>query len=122
MKSNIGRVEPIADHTPLVQTLVFVGNEKVPFADSYNDFIDCFSTIKPNVKLTEDDEAAIYFSSGTTGFPKAILHLHKALISSCIWEQKHHGQQKDYVSHLYIIQVLKCTGLEALYLNLRQYF
>ena len=93
----IGRVEPIADHTPLVQTLVFVGNEKVPFADSYNDFIDCFSTIKPNVKLTEDDEAAIYFSSGTTGFPKAILHLHKALISSCIWEQKHHGQQKDDV-------------------------
>ncbi len=93
----IGRVEPIADHTPLVKTLVFVGNAYVPFADHYNDLINNYSTDKIDIKLDETDEAAIYFSSGTTGFPKAILHLHKALISSCIWEQKHHGQTKDDV-------------------------
>ena len=93
----IGRVEPIADHTPLVKTLIFVGNAYVPFADHYNDLINNYSTDKIDIKLDETDEAAIYFSSGTTGFPKAILHLHKALISSCIWEQKHHGQTKDDV-------------------------
>ena len=93
----IGRVEPIADHTPLVKTLIFVGNAYVPFADHYNDLINNYSTNKIDIKLDETDEAAIYFSSGTTGFPKAILHLHKALISSCIWEQKHHGQTKDDV-------------------------
>ncbi len=47
--------------------------------------------------LTEDDFAAIYFSSGTTGFPKAILHKHRSLISSAICEQAHHGQTKDDV-------------------------
>ena len=93
----IGRVEPIADHTPLVKTLIFVGNAYVPFADHYNDLINNYSTDKIDIKLDETDEAAIYFSSGTTGFPKAILHLHKALISSCIWEQKHHGQAKNDV-------------------------
>jgi len=93
----IGRVEPIADHTPLVKTLVFVGDAYVPFADHYNDLIGNFSADKVNVPLTEDDEAAIYFSSGTTGFPKAILHLHRALISSCIWEQKHHLQEHNDV-------------------------
>ena len=93
----IGRVEPIADHTPLVKTLIFVGNAYVPFADHYNDLINNYSPDKIDIKLDETDEAAIYFSSGTTGFPKAILHLHKALISSCIWEQKHHGQAKDDV-------------------------
>ena len=93
----IGRVEPIADHTPLVKTLIFVGDAYVPFADHYNDLIKTYSTDKIEIKLDEKDEAAIYFSSGTTGFPKAILHLHKALISSCQWEQRHHGQTKNDV-------------------------
>ncbi len=91
----IGRVEPIADHTPKVKTLIFVGQSEVPFADMYNDIIDLYSTKKPNIELDENDEAAIYFSSGTTGFPKAILHLHKALVGSCRTEQKHHSQTHD---------------------------
>ena len=93
----IGRVEPIADHTPLVKTLIFVGDAYVPFADHYNDIINTYSKDKIEISLNENDEAAIYFSSGTTGFPKAILHLHKALISSCMWEQKHHLQAKNDV-------------------------
>ena len=91
----IGRVEPIADHTPLVKTLIFVGDAYVPFADHYNQIINNYPAKKQDIKLDEEDEAAIYFSSGTTGFPKAILHLHKALISSCKWEQKHHSQQHN---------------------------
>ena len=91
----IGRVEPIADHTPLVKTLIFVGDAYVPFADHYNQIINNYPAKKQDIKLDEEDEAAIYFSSGTTGFPKAILHLHRALISSCKWEQKHHGQQHN---------------------------
>ncbi len=47
--------------------------------------------------LTEEDFAAIYFSSGTTGFPKAILHKHRSLITSAMVEQAHHGQKKDDV-------------------------
>ena len=48
---------------------------------------DC-SSQAPLVRLEEEDDAAIYFSSGTTGFPKAILHRHKALVCSCITEQR----------------------------------
>ncbi len=91
----IGRVEPIADHTPKVKTLIFVGQSEVPFADIYNNIIDLYSTNKPKIELDENDEAAIYFSSGTTGFPKAILHLHKALVGSCKTEQKHHSQTHE---------------------------
>ena len=47
--------------------------------------------------LTEDDDAAIYFSSGTTGFPKAILHTHRSLSHAAQVEQHHHGQTKDDV-------------------------
>ena len=38
----------------------------------------CSSSVPP-IALSEDDDAAIYFSSGTTGFPKAILHKHRSL-------------------------------------------
>ena len=93
----IGRVEPLADHTPNVQTLIFVGDGEVPFADTYHEIINNYSDKKPDIKLDENDFAAIYFSSGTTGFPKAILHLHKALVGSCRTEQNHHLQQHDDV-------------------------
>ncbi len=47
------------------------------------------------MSISEDDDGAIYFSSGTTGFPKAILHDHRSLMSACVTEQKHHGQSRD---------------------------
>ena len=55
------------------------------------------SSSAPPVALTEDDHAAIYFSSGTTGFPKAILHDHRSLNCACMVEQNHHGQTRDDV-------------------------
>lgn len=56
----------------------------------------CSSTVPP-VEIRDEDDAAIYFSSGTTGFPKAILHRHDALMSAAEVEQKHHGQTEDDV-------------------------
>ena len=55
------------------------------------------SSSPPPVALEEGDHAAIYFSSGTTGFPKAILHNHRALAASCETEQRHHGQTRGDV-------------------------
>ena len=55
------------------------------------------SSSAPPVLLEDTDDAAIYFSSGTTGFPKAILHDHRSLVSSCRTEQRHHSQSRDDV-------------------------
>ena len=51
----------------------------------------------PPVEISDEDDGAIYFSSGTTGFPKAILHKHKALVTAAVVEQNHHSQKKDDV-------------------------
>ena len=91
----IGRVEQIYDLVHRVKTRYFVGAECPTFADSYFEAVAPQSTVDPQVPLTDDDFAALYFSSGTTGFPKAILHKHRSLMASCITEQKHHGQTRE---------------------------
>ncbi|MBR3692719.1 MAG: acyl--CoA ligase, partial [Clostridia bacterium] len=93
----VGRVEQISDRLPNIRHMFYVGKDLPPFADSYDTLTTYCSSTPPAVPLTDDDYAAIYFSSGTTGFPKAILHDHRALVSSCMTEQKHHGQTKDDV-------------------------
>ena len=91
----IGRVEAVADKISEKTTLIYLGAGCPAFADDYNDLISECSGIFPECQLEESDDAAIYFSSGTTGFPKAILHNHESLIHSCRVEQKHHNQTKD---------------------------
>ena len=91
----VGRVEDVADKISKKCTLVYLGASCPYFADDFNDLISECSGIFPDCTLTEEDDAAIYFSSGTTGFPKAILHKHRSLIHSCRVEQNHHGQTKD---------------------------
>ncbi|MBR6555949.1 MAG: AMP-binding protein [Clostridia bacterium] len=93
----VGRVEQISDRIPDVRHMFYVGKDLPRFADSYDTLVTYCSSTPPAVPLTDEDDAAIYFSSGTTGFPKAILHNHRALVSSCMTEQKHHGQTRDDV-------------------------
>ena len=94
----IGRVEEIAEKICERRLLLYAGSGLCPtFADDYTELTANCSSASPDVPLTDDDDAAIYFSSGTTGFPKAILHKHRSLMHACIVEQKHHGQTRDDV-------------------------
>ena len=86
----IGRLESKADRLSKGRLLIYVGDNCPSFAESYHILSANCSGHKVAVELTEDDHAAIYFSSGTTGFPKAILHRHKALTQAAFMEQKHH--------------------------------
>ena len=93
----IGRIEEICDQIPDIKDMLYVGEECPSFADSYNEEISSYPSDDPGIELKEEDNAAIYFSSGTTGFPKAILHNHESLIHSARVEQNHHGQTHEDV-------------------------
>lgn len=93
----IGRIEEIADVLSKGRLLIYVGENCPSFADDYNSLAANCSSQKPDITITDDDDAAIYFSSGTTGFPKAILHKHSSLMHSCRVEQNHHGQTREDV-------------------------
>ncbi len=93
----VERMDAIAGNLPQVRMMFFVGRDKPSYTEDGPRLMSFCSSGPPPVALEETDHAAIYFSSGTTGFPKAILHNHRALVSSCETEQHHHGQTREDV-------------------------
>ncbi len=97
----IGRIRDILPSLSSLDGLFFAGEPGVcpDFCADLDFNANAAPAHRPDVTgtLCETDLAAIYFSSGTTGFPKAILHDHSALINSCRTEQAHHGQTHNDV-------------------------
>ena len=93
----IGRVEEIADKISQNRLLFYVGGDCPSFAEDYDKLTANCASLAPGIPISDEDDAAIYFSSGTTGFPKAILHNHESLMHAARVEQNHHGQTKDDV-------------------------
>ena len=91
----IGRIETHAEKISKNCLLIYEGDGCPSFAESYRELVaDCSSSC-PDVEITDDDYGAIYFSSGTTGFPKAILHKHRSLTQAAEMEQKHHSTSRE---------------------------
>ena len=86
----IGRVENIVPKISAEMGIFFVGDNRPSFAESYSEAVANCSSSAPKVLVEDHDEAAIYYSSGTTGFPKAILLDHAALMQSARMEAMHH--------------------------------
>ena len=86
----IGRIEAIKDKISKGRLLFYVGDGCPAFAENYRELVADASSQAPKIRIELDDDAAIYFSSGTTGFPKAILHNHESLQQAAEMEQKHH--------------------------------
>ncbi len=93
----VSRIDPIVEKLTGVKLMFYVGRRIPAYAEDCCRLVTFCSSSAPPVALTEDDDAAIYFSSGTTGFPKAILHKHRSLMCACLTEQRHHGQTRSDV-------------------------
>ena len=93
----VSRMDSIANDLDFLKMMFFVGRNAPAYAEDCLRLTGFCSSSAPPVALTEDDYAAIYFSSGTTGFPKAILHDHRSLNCACMVEQNHHGQTREDV-------------------------
>lgn len=91
----IGRMENVFLSVPKVRFMLFAGENRPSFAESYDRLTANCSSAPPVTDICDEDMAAIYFSSGTTGFPKAILHRHAMLMNAAVTEQRHHLQTHE---------------------------
>ncbi|MFH1084070.1 MAG: AMP-binding protein [Pseudomonadota bacterium] len=90
----VERVDTIKGDLGSIKTFVFVGPDHLRpgYAEPLDDFLKTGSTDDPNIPIELLDEAALYFTSGTTGTPKPILLTHKNLEFACVVENRHHNQ------------------------------
>ena len=93
----IGRVEDIVPKISSQMLLFFVGDTCPSFAEDYHRATANCSSAAPKVLVDDEDDAAIYYSSGTTGFPKAILLRHQCLLQSARMEAIHHETKHEDV-------------------------
>ena len=93
----IGRVEDIVPKISSQMLLFFVGDTCPSFAEDYHRATANCSSAAPKVLVDDMDDAAIYYSSGTTGFPKAILLRHECLLQAARMEAFHHQTTHDDV-------------------------
>jgi acyl-CoA synthetase (AMP-forming)/AMP-acid ligase II len=89
----IDRIGEIRADLHTMKDIIFVGpkDSRPDYAEQFEDFAAEGSEENPGVDIHLFDEAALYFTSGTTGTPKPILLTHRNLESACYIENRHHG-------------------------------
>ncbi len=102
------RVAEIRSEMPTVKNFIYVGDNMPEGMEAFDDVVAKSSPVPPEIELTGEDEAGLYFTSGTTGDPKATLLCHRSLEHVAVNENfSHRETRKDC---FLLIQPLYHTG------------
>ncbi len=102
------RVAEIRSEMPTVKNYIYVGDNVPEGMEVFDDGVAKSSPVPPNIELSGEDEAGLYFTSGTTGDPKATLLCHRSLEHVAVNENYSHREtRKDC---FLLIQPLYHTG------------
>ncbi len=90
----VDRINAIRKELSSVAHFVFVGPEEMrpEYAEPFAAMLSSASAVEPLIDINITDSAALYFTSGTTGTPKATLLTHRNLEFACYAESAHHHQ------------------------------
>ncbi len=102
------RVEEIRGDVPTIKHYIFVGEKLPEGMEAYEDVLAKSSPVPPDIELSGEDEAGLYFTSGTTGDPKATCLCHRSLEHTAVNENFSHRETRN--DTFLLIQPLYHTG------------
>jgi len=91
----IERIVEIKNDLKSVKQFLYLGGEKPEGMEDYISVLDKSSSKSPDIALSSNDEAGLYFTSGTTGEPKATCLCHRSLEHVAVNENFSHRESKD---------------------------
>lgn len=89
------KINEISGKLHCTESFIFVGEDCPEIAENYTELLTQFPADAPKITIYDHNEAALYFTSGTTGIPKPIVLTHANLVSACITESHHHLQTHE---------------------------
>ncbi len=89
------RVLEILPDLGTVKSFIFRGNNPPEGMEDFRQVVDNASSEPPCIEISGDDEAGLYFTSGTTGDPKATCLCHRSLEHVAVNENFSHRETKD---------------------------
>ncbi len=85
------RIQKLQGKLPTVRSYIVIGGEGNETVRTMEGLIEKGPSDAPNIELEDEAEAALYFTSGTTGAPKPVLIQHKSLMAAAVTEAMNHN-------------------------------
>jgi len=101
----IDRIEAVRSNLTFIKNYIIVGGQRLEGIENLDDVLKSASPEDPKVRITDEDECGLYFTSGTTGVPKPVLLTHKNMVCAAVTvnrnENKRHDDNFVFMSPLY---------------------
>jgi acyl-CoA synthetase (AMP-forming)/AMP-acid ligase II len=84
------RIVRMKPNLPMVHDYISIGSTVQSGIERLESLMQNAPALPVGVEVGDEDECALYFTSGTTGAPKAVLHAHRSLMVASITEATVH--------------------------------
>ena len=102
------RVAEIRSELNTIKDYFYIGDNLPEGMEAYEDVLTDLSPLPPDIELKDNDNAGLYFTSGTTGDPKATLLCHRNLEHVAVNENYSHRETRT--DCFLLVQPLYHTG------------